>query len=69
MEDVPNFEALLEGDPAEGLKEIMQDLEKRLLKQGVKPHSLMGIRIAMQIAYRLGEKAGGLTLLENDNQE
>jgi hypothetical protein len=69
MEDTPpNFEALMNGEPAVGLKIIMEDLAIRLLRQGVRPSVIQGINIAMQIAYRLGEKAGGLSLLEEDGE-
>jgi len=61
-DDLPNFEVLLNGDPEEGLSIMMQDLEKRLTKQKVQMHSLIGIRIAMKIAYKLGEKAGASVL-------
>lgn len=56
--DIPDFETILTGDPEQGLRTIMQDLERRLTQQGVKPNSLEGIRIVVQIAYRLGERAG-----------
>jgi hypothetical protein len=56
MEDIPNLTAIEDGDPEKGFQLILQDLEKRLLRQGVKSHSLLGIRIAMQISFRLGER-------------
>jgi hypothetical protein len=61
-DDLTNFQAILSGDPKTGLAFIIDDLTKRLLRQGVKPHSLQGIRVALHIAYRLGERSGLLTV-------
>jgi hypothetical protein len=66
MVDIPDFETLLNGDPVLGFSIIMDDLTMRLKQQGVKPNSLKGIHIAMQIAYRLGERAGALAVLKDE---
>jgi hypothetical protein len=67
MSDLPNFTGIMTGDPEVGLANIWADLERRLLQQGVKQHSLAGIKIAFQIAYRLGERAG-LQAVVSDGQ-
>ena len=67
MTDLPNFTGIMTGDPEVGLANIWADLERRLLQQGVKRHSLAGIKIALHIAYRLGERAG-LQAVVSDGQ-
>jgi len=56
MEDLPNLNAIENGEPEKALQLMLADLEKRLKQQGVKPHSIKGIHIAMQISFRLGER-------------
>jgi hypothetical protein len=58
MADLPDFDAVIHGDPERALRIIMDDLCKRLRSQGVKDHSIEGVKIAMGIAYRVGERAG-----------
>ena len=43
------------GDPEEALAAIREDLFARLRKGGVSDHAIEGIRIVLQIAFRLGE--------------
>lgn len=66
MQDIPDFGELLDGDPEKGLAILMEDLSMRLKRQGVKPNSIKGIHIAMQIAYRLGERAAALEMVEKE---
>lgn len=47
-----------ETNPEHGFKTIYNDLETRLRARGLNENAMEGIRIAMQIAFRLGERAG-----------
>lgn len=47
-----------ETDPEQGFETIYSDLEQRLRARGLNENAMEGIRIAMQIAFRLGERAG-----------
>jgi hypothetical protein len=45
-------------NPTADFETIRADLFTRLRKQSVSEHSLEGVKIAMQIAFRLGERKG-----------
>ena len=60
------FTDILDDDPDRALQTITDDLCMRLRQQGCKAHSIEGVQIAMQIAYRLGERCAlqkGFTII------